>query len=116
MATEPSWNTKDNKEKMVELAFETWQTPAYYAVDKAVMSACVSCRNPRWLAILVTALRTHRTTPRATHRFAAGKGSALIVDIGDELTTVTPVYDGFVLRKGASAHRERVLVPFVVLS
>ncbi|TNY18285.1 actin family [Rhodotorula diobovata] len=70
LATEPSWNTKDNKEKMVELAFETWQTPAYYAVDKAVMSA-----------------------------FAAGKGSALIVDIGDELTTVTPVYDGFVLRK-----------------
>ncbi|BGP40213.1 Actin-related protein 4 [Rhodotorula kratochvilovae] len=70
LATEASWNTKENKEKMVELAFETWQAPAYYAVDKAVMSA-----------------------------FAAGKGSALIVDIGDELTTVTPVYDGFVLRK-----------------
>ncbi|GAA5856974.1 hypothetical protein JCM9279_000519 [Rhodotorula babjevae] len=70
LSTEPSWNTKENKEKMVELAFETWQAPAYYAVDKAVMSA-----------------------------FAAGKGSALIVDIGDELTTITPVYDGFVLRK-----------------
>ncbi|GEM09731.1 actin-related protein Arp4p [Rhodotorula toruloides] len=70
MASEPSWNTKENKEKMCELAFETWQTPAFYSVDKAVMSA-----------------------------FAAGKGSALIVDVGEELTTVTPVYDGFVLRK-----------------
>ncbi|KAJ8294121.1 Actin-related protein 4 [Rhodotorula toruloides] len=70
MATEPSWNTKENKEKMCELAFETWQTPAFYSVDKAVMSA-----------------------------FAAGKGSALIVNVGEELTTVTPVYDGFVLRK-----------------
>lgn len=39
MATEPSWNTKENKEKMCELAFETWQTPAFYSVDKAVMSA-----------------------------------------------------------------------------
>lgn len=39
MATEPSWNTKENKEKMCELAFETWQTPAFYSVDKAVMIA-----------------------------------------------------------------------------
>ncbi|GAA5901109.1 hypothetical protein JCM6882_006120 [Rhodosporidiobolus microsporus] len=70
LSTEASWNTKENKEKMCELAFEKWQAPAYYAVDKAVMSA-----------------------------FAAGKGSALIVDIGDELATVTPIYDGFVLRK-----------------
>lgn len=40
-------------------------------------------------------------THLGSYRFAAGKGSALIVDVGDELTTVTPVYDGFVLRKGA---------------
>lgn len=33
--------------------------------------------------------------------FAAGKGSALIIDVGDELTSITPVYDGFVLRKGS---------------
>jgi actin-related protein 4 len=41
LSTEASWNTKENKEKMCELAFEKWQAPAYYAVDKAVMSACV---------------------------------------------------------------------------
>lgn len=39
LATEPSWNTKPNREKMVELAFEEWNAPAYYAVDRAVMSA-----------------------------------------------------------------------------
>ncbi|CEQ39687.1 SPOSA6832_01233 [Sporobolomyces salmonicolor] len=70
LATEPSWNTKENREKMCELAFEQWEAPAYYAVDKAVMSS-----------------------------FAAGKGSALIVDIGEELLSVIPIYDGFVLRK-----------------
>ncbi|GAA5939032.1 actin family protein [Sporobolomyces koalae] len=70
LATEPSWNPKENREKMCELAFEKWNAPAYYAVDKAVMSS-----------------------------FASGKGSALIVDIGEELMSVVPIYDGFVLRK-----------------
>lgn len=39
LVTEPSWNTKENKEKMCELAFESWNCPAYYSVDRAVMSA-----------------------------------------------------------------------------
>jgi actin-related protein len=33
-------------------------------------------------------------------RFAAGKGSALVIDIGHSTASVTPVVDGFVLRKG----------------
>lgn len=32
--------------------------------------------------------------------FAAGKGSALVIDIGHSTASVTPVVDGFVLRKG----------------
>lgn len=39
LVTEPSWNTNDNREKMCELAFEKWNTPAYYAVDRSVMSS-----------------------------------------------------------------------------
>lgn len=39
LVTEPCWNTMDNRERMCQLAFEQWNTPAYYAVDKAVMSA-----------------------------------------------------------------------------
>ncbi|KAI7939158.1 hypothetical protein MJO28_014737 [Puccinia striiformis f. sp. tritici] len=71
LVTEPSWNSKENRERMIEIAFEEFDTPAYYSVDRSVMTA-----------------------------FAAGKGTALVVDIGDELTTVTPICDGFVLRKG----------------
>ncbi|GAA5983588.1 hypothetical protein JCM5350_004876 [Sporobolomyces pararoseus] len=70
LVTEASWNTKENREKMCEIAFEKWDTPAYYAVDKAVMSS-----------------------------FASGKGSALIIDVGEDLMSVIPIYDGFVLRK-----------------
>lgn len=33
-------------------------------------------------------------------RFAAGKGSALVIDVGQSCASVTPVVDGFVLRKG----------------
>lgn len=28
---------------MIELAFETFDTPAYYSVDRAVLSSCVTC-------------------------------------------------------------------------
>lgn len=33
--------------------------------------------------------------------FAAGKGSALVIDVGHAMASITPVVDGFVLRKGA---------------
>lgn len=39
LVTEASWNTKENREQMLEVAFEEWETPAYYSVDKSVMSA-----------------------------------------------------------------------------
>lgn len=35
--------------------------------------------------------------------FAAGKGSALVIDVGQTMASVTPVVDGFVLRKGEHA-------------
>ena len=35
-------------------------------------------------------------------RFAAGKGSALVIDVGQTMASITPVVDGFVLRKGES--------------
>ena len=35
-------------------------------------------------------------------RFAAGKGTALIVDIGSDLVSVVPVCDGYAIRSGQS--------------
>ena len=34
--------------------------------------------------------------------FAAGKGSAYVIDIGSSTASVTPVIDGFVLRRGTT--------------
>lgn len=39
LCTEPAWNTKENREKTVELAFEKFQFPAFYLVPDAVMTA-----------------------------------------------------------------------------
>ncbi|KAH8830247.1 actin family [Flagelloscypha sp. PMI_526] len=71
LVTEPAWNTPANRERMAEIMFEQFQVPAFYIANTGVLNA-----------------------------FAAGKGSALVVDVGEANATVTPVVDGFVLRKG----------------
>ncbi|KAG8977805.1 NuA4 histone acetyltransferase subunit, partial [Tulasnella sp. 427] len=71
LVTEPAWNTAANRERMAEIMFEEFQVPAFYIANNPVLSA-----------------------------FAAGKGTALIIDIGKSQASVTPVVDGFVLRKG----------------
>ncbi|KAA1466159.1 Actin/actin-like protein [Dentipellis sp. KUC8613] len=71
LVTEPAWNTAENRERMAEIMFEEFQVPAFYIANTGVLNA-----------------------------FAAGKGSALVIDIGHSMASVTPVVDGFVLRKG----------------
>jgi len=56
---------------MAEIMFEEFQVPAFYIANTGVLNA-----------------------------FAAGKGSALVIDVGETMASITPVVDGFVLRKG----------------
>ena len=88
LVTEPAWNPKENRERMLELAFEGWDAPAYYSADRSVLSGCVSFHM----------LPSHFA--KMYIRFASGKGTALIIDVGESSTSVIPVYDGFVVRKG----------------
>ncbi|KAJ7095182.1 actin-related protein Arp4p [Mycena belliarum] len=71
LVTEPAWNTPANRERMAEIMFEEFQVPAFYIANTGVLNA-----------------------------FAAGKGSALVIDVGQTMASVTPIVDGFVLRKG----------------
>ncbi|RUS22056.1 actin family [Endogone sp. FLAS-F59071] len=71
LCTEPAWNLRENREKMVELAFEKYGFPAFYLAKDAVMTA-----------------------------FAAGRATALVLDSGGGTTSAVPVYDGYVLKKG----------------
>ncbi|KAI8356676.1 actin family [Blakeslea trispora] len=71
LCTEPAWNTPENREKMMQMAFETFDVPAFYVAKDAVMTA-----------------------------FSVGRATALVLDSGGDVTSAVPVYDGCVLKKG----------------
>jgi actin-related protein 4 len=71
LMTEPGWNSTKARERYIEMAMEDWGTPAFYLQKTGVLAA-----------------------------FASGKASGIIVDVGASHTSVTPVLDGMVLRKG----------------
>lgn len=71
LVTEPIWNPTKNREKTIEVAFEDFDVPAFYLARNAVCAG-----------------------------FAFGKSTALILDVGAANIAVTPVHDGYVLKKG----------------
>lgn len=71
MISEPSFNTPDLREKLLEIAFEQFQVPAVFLCKDACLAS-----------------------------FSVGKASALVVDIGGGKTSVAPVLDGHILNKG----------------
>lgn len=70
LLTEPVWNTKKNKLKSLEIFLDFFNTPGFYL---AKAPACCS--------------------------FAVGRPNTLVVDIGHNITSVTPVLDGMTLSK-----------------
>ncbi|MCJ1309689.1 NuA4 histone acetyltransferase subunit [Agyrium rufum] len=71
LMTETGWNTGKGREKPIEIAMETLGCPAFWMARSGVLGA-----------------------------FANGKPSALVVDVGASGTSVTPVHDGLLLKKG----------------
>lgn len=72
LLTEPVWNTVQNRTKSLEVALEQFQFPGFYLAS-----------NPTCVA------------------FAQGRPSALVVDVGHDIVSVTPVVDGMCLTKTA---------------
>lgn len=71
LLTDPAWNSRENREKLIELAFEKFDIPAFYLGRTPVLSA-----------------------------FASGKSTALVFDSGATTTSAIPVVDGYILKKG----------------
>ncbi|AEO70518.1 17d11f09-ac06-4c34-a366-304b0cc16418 [Thermothielavioides terrestris] len=70
LVAEANWNPPKAREKAIEVCMETWGCPAF------------------WLS---------RTSVLAS--FAAGKPTALVVDVGGANTSVTAVHDGIFLKR-----------------
>ncbi|KAJ3215407.1 Actin-like 6A [Dinochytrium kinnereticum] len=70
LMVEPAYNPRETREKLIEMAFEKFNAPAFYLG-----------RSP-------------------LHSFASGKSTAVVLESGSDVTTAVPVFDGFILKKG----------------
>ncbi|RCI12298.1 hypothetical protein L249_0274 [Ophiocordyceps polyrhachis-furcata BCC 54312] len=70
LVTEAPWNTPKAREKAIEIIMENWGCPAFWISRTPVLAA-----------------------------FAAGKATALVVDVGGANTSVTAIHDGMVLKR-----------------
>jgi actin-related protein 4 len=70
LVTEAPWNAAKAREKAIEVCMESWGCPAFWLSKTPVMAA-----------------------------FAAGKATALVLDVGGANTSVTAVHDGMVLKR-----------------
>ena len=68
LLTEPPLNKNQNKEKMAELMFDTFNVPAMYISMQAILSP-----------------------------YASGRTTGIVVDSGDGVTHIVPVYEGFAI-------------------
>lgn len=68
LLTEPAWNPMANREKMTQIAFETFNCPALYVASQAVLGL-----------------------------YAAGRSTGTVLDCGDDVTHAVPIYEGYAL-------------------
>ncbi len=68
LLTESSSNSRSNREKMTQIMFETFNTPAMFVENQAVLSL-----------------------------FASGRTTGLVVESGGGITHVVPIFEGYAL-------------------
>ncbi|KAF2665110.1 Actin/actin-like protein [Microthyrium microscopicum] len=71
LMSEPGKTTSSSRQKAIELVMEGWDIPAFYMAKTGQLAA-----------------------------FSVGKTTALVVDVGASMVSITPLMDGMILKKG----------------
>lgn len=72
MLAEPVYNTSQNRAKMAEIFFESFNVPAVFLAKDAVLAS-----------------------------FSMGRSTSLVLDMGGGVTSAVPVHEGFAIHRGA---------------
>src|SRR5580704_1528579 len=75
LLTEAPLNPKANREKMAQIMFETFNTPALYVTIQAVLSL-----------------------------YASGRGNGLVVECGDGVSHMLPIFQGHIFPRAILRH------------
>jgi actin len=67
LLTEPAWNPRAEREKMIQLQFETFNVPSFYVALSGLLSL-----------------------------YSYGRTTGVALEVGDGVTQVVPVYEGYV--------------------
>lgn len=94
LLTEPPLNAPENRELMAEIMFETFNVPGLYIAVSSVLALTAA-----WEANITKILQKQGAAALADYkkRFGFRKRTGCVVDSGDGVTNVVPIYEGYVV-------------------
>lgn len=103
LLTEAPLNPKSNREKMTQIMFETFNSPAFYVSIQG--SSFLSSSLPRLRShVLVRSVSSADLLPRLLFTpsavlslYASGRTTGIVLDSGDGVSHTVPIYEGFSL-------------------
>lgn len=94
LLTEPPLNAPENRELVAEIMFETFNVPGLYIAVSAVLALTAA-----WEANITKILQKKGPEELAKYKkeFGFRKRTGAVIDSGDGITNVVPIYEGYVV-------------------